>query len=170
MTHASDKTWLVAALVLLGTGLALFFLVRTSGTPPPDTMQIAANYTAPVGEPHPERILQMLSPGTVPRLLPLTNGMNPFFTIYFQPPPAPPPITTRKVELMYQGFFETTQGERRAFLRVGTNTFIGAPGTNVIANYSVAQIEHGSLTLTNESNEPTVLNFRAKAELIVPVE
>jgi hypothetical protein len=170
MTHAPDKTWFLAALLLLGTGLGLFFLARTSGTPPPATMQIAANYTAPLGEPHPERIQEMLAPGTVPRLAPLTNGMNPFFTTYFQPPPAPPPITTRKVELMYQGFFETAEGGRQAFIRVGTNVFIGAPGTNVIANYSVARIEHGSLTLTNEANEPTVLNFRAKTELVVPVD
>jgi hypothetical protein len=170
MTRASDKTLLLAALVLLGTVLALFFLMRDSGAPSPPPMQIAEEYTAPVGEPAPDRIQAMLSPGKVPRLVPLTNGMNPFFTTFFQPPPAPPPVTTRMVELTYQGFYVTADGERRAFLRVGTNVFHGAPGANVVANYSVAQIEHGSLTLTNEANEPTVLNFRAKTELVVPIE
>jgi hypothetical protein len=164
------KSLLLAVTVLVGAGVGLLLLARDSSRRAPTVLHIAAEDAAPATGPAPQRIQELFSPGALPRLGATTNGTNPFYTAYFQPPPAPPPKTTRKVELTYQGFFETKDGSRQAFLRVGTNILTGTVGKKVIAEYAIAQIEHGTLTLTNGTSEPAVIGFRAKKELEIPVE
>src|SRR5262245_46745284 len=52
---------------------------------------------------------------------PLPGTESPFFTRYFVPAasPTPPPPTTRKIEVTYQGYYQTTDGPRNTIIKVG---------------------------------------------------
>jgi len=93
---------------------------------------------------------------------------TPFATTYFQPPPAKP-LTTRKVDLTYLGYIESAAGEKRAYVRVGDQVFIGPVGSNVVANLAVVEIARNQLTLVSPTQTNT-LAFQAQKQVEVPVQ
>jgi hypothetical protein len=114
--------------------------------------------------------IDALFAATVPaQLAPPPKTLNPFYTTYYQPPPSKPP-TTRKVGLTYQGFFETTGGQKQAFLKVDDQLFVGPVGAKVVADLVVNNIALRTMTLTNSAAKTNVLEFNARQELEVPVQ
>jgi len=100
-------------------------------------------------------------------------GLNPFVTSYFTPPtPAPPPPpTTRKIELTYQGFYQTGDSPKRAMIRFG-DALISVPvGGSVATNLYVANATALTLLLTNSAvaGQSNVLALNIKKELEVPL-
>jgi hypothetical protein len=98
-----------------------------------------------------------------------TNSPNPFFTRYFVPVPAPAP-TTRKIEVTYQGFYETGDGPKNVVVKVGEAFVIARIGETVATNLFVAQASMQSLTLTNPAAQTNLLPLNAKKEIEVPVK
>ena len=98
-----------------------------------------------------------------------TNNPNPFFTRYFVPAPAPAP-TTRKIEVTYQGFYETSDGPKNVVVKVGDAFVIATIGGTVATNLYVAQATMQSLTLTNPSAQTNLLQLNAKKEIEVPIK
>ncbi len=100
-----------------------------------------------------------------------TNTPNPFFTTYFVPPaPAPPPSpTTRKIEVTYQGFYQTADGPKHAVLNVAGGLMIARVGALVATNVYVADASLLSVILTNTTAQTNVLSLNTKKEIEVPV-
>ena len=98
-----------------------------------------------------------------------TNNLNPFFTRYFVPAPAPAP-TTRKIEVTYQGFYETSGGPKNVIVKVGDAFVTAQIGGTVATNLYVAQASMQSLTLTNPAAQTNLLPLNAKKEIEVPLK
>ena len=98
-----------------------------------------------------------------------TNSANPFYTRYFVPLPSPAP-TTRKIELTYQGFYQTADGPKCAILKLGEGFVMSRVGTSVATNVFVADATLQSLTLTNREAQATLLPLNVKKEIEVPVK
>ena len=125
------------------------------------------------------------SPAPVARLDPLftagpwtnsfadTNSLNPFFTRHFIPPPTPPPPappTTRKVEMTYQGFYQTGDSLKQAMLKVG-NSFVVTPvGASVETNLFIAEATLLNLTLTNLAAQTNILSLNTQKVIEVPIK
>lgn len=106
--------------------------------------------------------------------LPLTNAANPFFTLAIQPTPPPkpppPPPTTRKVDVTYRGFIETSAGVRRAVVQVGDTQVLGRKGDKIVADFAVDEIELKTLQLTNPAGQKVVIDFAKSKPLEVPAK
>ncbi len=100
-----------------------------------------------------------------------TNAQNPFFTTYFVPPapPAPPPPTTRKIEVSYQGFYQTTDGPKHAVLTVAGGLMVAQVGGLVATNVYVADANLQSVILTNTTAQTNTLTLNTKKEIEVPI-
>ena len=103
-----------------------------------------------------------------PKLLVDTNVSNAFMTRYFIPPQAAPP-TTRKIEVTYQGFYETADGPKHAVCKLGDAFVATAVGAKVTANLFIADVTMQSLTLTNSTAQTNVLTLNVKKEIVVPL-
>jgi hypothetical protein len=108
----------------------------------------------------------LLTPSAVPTLDP-TNLSNPFFTTHFQPPKPSAPAT-RKVNMTYQGFFQTTDGDKQAFVRVDDANLTATLGRPIVADLAVSEINVHSLTLTNSASQTNVLEFNKSTSVEVP--
>jgi hypothetical protein len=101
-----------------------------------------------------------------------TNMIDPFFTRHFSPPvtPSPPPPTSRKIELIYQGFYETEGAPRHAFIRLGDILLAAPAGSNFAANLFISGMDASSLKLTNQAGQTSVLGLNVKKEVEVPAK
>ena len=95
---------------------------------------------------------------------------NPFYTRYFVPPPSPIPPSTRKIEVTYQGFYETDGGPKCAVLKLGDAFVVSRVGASVATNVFVADATLQTLTLTNPAAQTTVLPLNVKKEIEVPTK
>lgn len=100
-----------------------------------------------------------------------TNTPNPFFTRYFVPPapPPPPPPTTRKIEMVYQGFYQTANGPKYAVLNVAGGLMVVRVGALVATNVYVADASLQNVVLTNTTAQTNALTLNAKKEIEVPI-
>ena len=101
-------------------------------------------------------------------------SLNPFITAYFMPQTLPPPpaTTTRKIELTYQGFYQTGDSPKRAMIRFG-DALVGIPvGGSVATNLYVANVTAMTLTLTNSAiaGQTNVLALNTKKEIEIPIQ
>lgn len=122
-----------------------------------------------------EGVQKLFSVDAVTPALSLVHGPSPFYTTYFQPPPAPKPAdpappTTRQVELVYQGFYEMSMSQRKAFLKMDGRSQVTSIGTPVAGGFAVHAIDFGTLTLTNAAGETNVLLFNEPKTLEIPVQ
>jgi hypothetical protein len=130
---------------------------------------------SPSGPPRPvtpaeklETVFTATSPG------PATNstGVNPFFTRHFIPPPTPappPPPTTRKIDVTYQGFYQTTNGPKFAVLKVAEGIMVAKIGALVATNVYVAEASLTNVILTNLTARTNILPLNTKTEIEVPI-
>ncbi len=98
-----------------------------------------------------------------------TNNLNPFLTRYFMPRETAPP-TTRKIEVTYQGFYQTADGPVHAVYKLGDAFVASAVGTKVTANLFIADANMHTLTLTNTASQTNVIPLNVKKELEVPIQ
>ena len=164
--------WLTAALQT-GLVILLVLVLKDWGGQLPvfpnlKRRPVPLSQAVPVG-----RIEALFSAASLAQMMPATNAANPFFTAHFRPPPAPPPpppATTRKVELIYQGFFQVESGSKYAFIKAGDSLVTGPVGTKVVADWVVAGIELNTVALTNNAAQTNLLQFNAKKEVEIPVK
>ncbi len=157
--HAS--LWLLLLLIILKVGgKAPDFRDSDSSSTPPQV-------PAPIGKLGP-----LFEPAQWPNPFPSTEGSSAFYTKYFipVPSPTPPPPTTRKIEVTYQGYFQTEDGPKNAILKIADVFTVVPVGTAVATNFYVAEATMQSLTLTNPTAQPTILPLNAKKEIEVPIK
>ncbi len=108
------------------------------------------------------------------RWIPLTNHQNPFFTLAIRPPPpdapAPPPPATRKVDVTYRGFFQTSAGVRRAVLTVADRQILAGTGDPIVADYSAVEIDLRHLTATNAAGQTIRFDFARPVAVEIPAQ
>jgi hypothetical protein len=155
--------------VHLGLWCVLYLAVTHLGGKTPD-FHIADSSTAPAPGPVPVAKMESLfSSGQWPNLRALTNASNPFFTSYFVPIPPPAP-TTRKIEVTYQGFYETGDSGRHAVVKVVDSYIVASIGAPIATNLFVAQASLQNLMLTNLAAQTNLLLLNAKKEIEIPIK
>jgi hypothetical protein len=159
---AQGALWLLLYLVLTHLGGRTPDYRDDASSPPPNPNP------APIS-----KVGALFASANWPKIPQLTNAESPFFTRQFVPPPSPappPPPTTRKIELAYQGFFQTADRPPRAVVKIG-DAFISAPiGGTVATKLYVANATMQTLTLTNHLAQTNVIPLNAKKELEVPLQ
>src|ERR1051326_4029465 len=109
----------LAGLIHAGLWVLLVLAINGMGGRMPEFRE-SDSFNTPPQSPVPVASMERLfAPGVWPKSP--TNSLNPFFTRHFVPQPAPavPQPTTRKFELTYQGFYQSTDAPKRALIKVG---------------------------------------------------
>ena len=150
--------WLLLALAVL----------RLRGTTP--HYLETSSHTSPAQNPVPvSRLEKLFAPGSWFKPPNETNSPSLFATRHFIPPtPAPP--TTRKVELAYQGFYQTGEDSRHVFLQVDGALVISLVGDRIANDLFIADAALQTLTLTNAAAQTNVLTLNTKKSVEVPVK
>lgn len=79
-------------------------------------------------------------------------------------------MTTREVSLRYQGFFQTSGGLRKAYLRFEDEMLVLNVDENVVDDWKVAEIRSRELMLTGPGGEEVRLDFNQDEKLEVSLE
>jgi hypothetical protein len=158
-----------AGCVHAGLWLLLYLAVTHLGGRVPEVRDAnaaaaALQSPAPVGG-----LERLFAPEAWPRSLVDTNALNPFFTRYFVPP-APPPPTTRKIEVTYQGFYQTGEGPKHTMFKLGEAYQVAPIGARIATNLFIADATMQALTLTNPAAQTNILPLNVKKELEVPIQ
>jgi hypothetical protein len=112
---------------------------------------------------------RLFSPGAWSKSLVETNRLNPFVTSYFIPK-APPPPTTRKIEVTYQGFYQTGDGPKQTIFKLGDSFVVSPIGARIATNLVIADATMQVLILTNLTAQTNILPLNVKQELVVPIQ
>jgi hypothetical protein len=116
-----------------------------------------------------DAIDRLFAPGALAGLVQSTTNANPFFTSFYQPAPVPPP-STRKVPLIYQGFYEAADGRRQAYVKAGEELVIAYLGAKIAGELAVAEIDARLLTLKDPAGKTNLLEFNVRKEVEVPAK
>jgi hypothetical protein len=149
--------------------LLVYLALTHLGGRAPDFREAEADATTPQSLAPVAGLERLFSPGIWPKLLTDTNRLNPFFTPYFIPPAPPPPATTRKIEVTYQGFYQTGDDVKRAIFKVGESFTVAPIGARVATNLFIAEATMQTLTLTNLGAQTNILPLNTKKEIVVPM-
>ncbi len=169
---------LVLNWVMIPTAIGLLVLLALTwiGWPrvTPDPSGGRDDGDAEVMHPAPQQARQFFGWATSVSWRPLTNSSNPFFTLAIQPPPPPtpppPPPATRKVDVTYRGFFETSARVRRAVVQVADKQLVAGKGDRILADFGVVEIELRHLGLTNGTGGVVKLDFSKVVSIEVPAK
>ena len=168
ITRILRSRWLATA-VHAGLWLLLYLAVTNLGGKAFDYREADSSLTPPQCPVPVAPLDRLFALDVWPRSLDNTNELNPFFTRHFIPPQAVPP-TTRKVEVTYQGFYQTGDGPKHAICKVG-DAFVATPvGTKVTGNLFVADATMQALTLTNSTAQTNIVPLNVKKEIVVPIQ
>lgn len=164
-----DKRSLLSVFLLVWLAFLAYQIVRNLGdrTPAPPNVAFLAAIGAKVDRGH--QIEQIFSTTLYNDFKPARNMSNPFYSIPFVPPPPPDPPTTRQVELLYQGYFVSSQGEKKAYVLVDNQLVIGGVGSKVVSQYFMNGISPAALVLKDGAGKELKVNFNAKTPVVVPI-
>jgi hypothetical protein len=156
-----------------GLWVLLYLAVTSLGGKAPGDYE-AATVAKPPQNPVPvAEIERLFAQGLRPESLRDTNALNPFVTRYFVPPapPAPPPPpTTRKIEVTYQGFYQTGEGLKQTIFRLGDAYVVAPLGARVATNLFIAAATMQAMTLTNLEAQTNIVPLNTKREIVVPIQ
>jgi hypothetical protein len=170
LIHILGSRWLVACFHL-GLWLLIALAASNLGGKAPDLREGDSVSTQSQNLPPVDKLALMFGPNVWPKSILDTNSFTPFFTRHFIPPPAPPPPapTTKKIELTYQGFYQTGEGPKQTIVKLADSFLITAPGAKVTANLFIADATMQVLTLTNLAKQTNILTLNTKKEIEVPL-
>jgi len=158
--------------VHIGLWLLLVLIVSGIGGWRPQFQESRPDPTAVVAPVPVARLNGLFAPVTGTNSLAAETGLNPFMTSYFMPRTAPKPSpTTRKIEVTYQGYYQTGDSPRHALVRFDGG-LVGIPvGGSLATNLFVAEVTMTNLTLTNAAiaSQTNVLVLNAKKEIEIPI-
>jgi hypothetical protein len=161
-----------AVLVHTALWLLLYLVLTTLGGKAP-AFREADSFSAPAQSPAAiAKLDNLFSPGTWTKSFAETNDLNPFFTIHFIPPsaPAPAPPTTRKIELTYQGFYQTGNSVKQTMIKIADGFAVKPVGSTVATNLFIAEATALSLTLTNLAGQTNVLSLNTQKVIEIPIQ
>ena len=160
--------WFVAGLHA-SLWLLLYLALTHLGGKAPGFGDADAGATTPQSPAPVAGLERLFSSEIWPKALTDTNRLNPFSTPYFIPPAPPPPPTTRKIEVTYQGFYQTGDDLKRAIFRLGEAYLVAPIGARIATNLFIAEATMQALTLTNLAAQTNILPLNAKKEIVVPI-
>lgn len=168
-TKAIKSRWF-AACMHAALWVLLYLALTNLGGKAPEVRDAAAEGAVPSQALAPVAGLERLySEAGWPKSLLGTNLPDPFFTRYFIPP-APPPPTTRKIQVTYQGYFQTSDGPRTTIFKLDDAFQVAPVGGRIATNLFLADATMQALTLTNLAGQTNILPLNAKTELVVPIQ
>lgn len=167
MTSSLQRQFSLAVVTLAGLVALLVLTLFGLGGRVPDLPPLGGQGRATPEWPSPAQVGDWFNVAELTRAVRQTNAINPFFTLHFQPPPPP---STRKVTLTYQGSLRGSEDQVRAFVLVDTNTHVLATGSNVVADHFVKSIALRTLILTNAASQTNVLEFGVPKSLEIPIK
>jgi hypothetical protein len=152
--------WLLLVLVVAGLGGRRPQFSETDADP------LTVQKPVPVA-----KMVGLFAPGNWPDHVVDPDSQNAFATLHFKPPIVPtPPPTTRRVELTYQGYYQSGDGPQRILMRLGKDMVSVPVGGVVVSNLWVASAEFKSLSLTNSAGQTNVLAVNVKQDVEVPLK
>ena len=166
-----ESRWFVVS-VHLGLWVLLYLSLRSVGGKTP-AFDEAESFSVPAQSPAPvARLEKLFTPGVWVKSFAETNSLNPFFTRHFIPPhvPAPAPPTTRKIELTYQGFYQTGTNVKQAIIKQGDAFLVTSIGAALATNLFVADATMQSVILTNLAAQTNVLTLNTQKVIEVPIQ
>lgn len=175
MTTPFDRGYVLIAGVVAIVVLVVVLLLSDFGGELPALPRFVPPTTIGSFGPTDNRLGQLFAPAALAVVAPATNLPAPFVTAYFQPPPPPPPPPpdikkTRKVTLTYNGFFETSSGEKRAYVLVGGASSLLTLGAPVVSDLMISNIQRTQLTLRRAITQEVTVPFRGSTEVEIPAE
>lgn len=167
-----DRSYGVAAAVFTAGLLVLILLVQDFGDSPTNLPRFEPVATTIALGPTNSRLADLFTPAALAASALATNLPPPFATTFFQPPPPKPAPAkkTRKVTLTYNGFFETSSGEKRAYVMVGGALAMLPPGAPVVSDLMISNIQRAELTLMRAGTQAVTVPFRGSQEVEIPAE
>jgi hypothetical protein len=172
ITRALRSRWCVGSLHA-ALWFLLYLAVTSLGGKAPEFHEADAAAKSPQSPVPVAAIERLFSQGLRPQSLRDTNALNPFVTRYFVPPapPAPPPPpTTRKIEVTYQGFYQTGEGLKQTIFRLGDAYVVAPIGARVATNLFIAAATMQAMTLTNLEAQTNIVPLNTKREIVVPLQ
>jgi hypothetical protein len=171
MLKSLQRDFAIAVVLLGATGVVLLLVLQDlgGGLPPMPVSTGAVERAEFNPPPIPGESFFRLESVASP--VPPEGSPGPFYTAHFKPPPKPQPAppSTRKVQLTYLGYLRAGDGPPMAVVHDGSAQWIGRVGSNLVANLFVAQIERGTLVVTNTDGVTNLLQFRQQSTLEVPI-
>jgi hypothetical protein len=161
--------------LVIGSHLCLWFLlylgIRGLGGTTPDLREAEGFSGSPQSPAPVAKIEHLFTSDIWPKNVISTNSPTPFQTAYFIPQaaPTPPPPTTRKIELTYQGFYQTGTNTANVMVKMGDAFLVAGVGGKLTANLFAAQASVASLLLTNAGGQTNLLLLNTKKEIEVPL-
>lgn len=105
---------------------------------------------------------------------PKMNGeSNPFYTDFFKPAPkpAPPPKSTMKqVEVLYQGWFESSNKELEAFVTIDKKKFKSSSETALGPEFTLLEIHSEFIRLKSNDDQEHRVPFSKPTQLKIPIQ
>jgi len=147
----------------------LYLAVTSLGGKAPEFRDSDAGASPPQSPAPVAGLERLFSPGVWPKSLAETNTLSPFYTRYFIPL-APPPPTTRKIEVTYQGFYQSGDGPKHTIFKLGDAYLVAPVGARIATNLFIAEATMQTLTLTNLAAGTNLLPLNAKKEIVVPIQ
>jgi hypothetical protein len=167
VTRTLRNGWFVAGLHAC-LWLLLYLVVTHLGGKAPDFLEADAAANPPQSPAPVAGLESLFSPGVWPRSLIESNTLNPFLTRYFVPP-TPPPPTTRKIEVTYQGFYQAGDGLKNTVFKLGDAYIVAPIGASIATNLFIAEATMQAMTLTNLAAQTNIVPLNVKREITVPI-
>ena len=152
------------ACVHAGLWLLLYLAITNLSGKAPEFRDAVAVANPPQGSVPVAGLERLFSPGIWPQSLIDTNRLNPFST------PAPPPSTTRKIEVTYQGFYQTGDAPKHIIFKLGDAFKVATVGARIATNIFIAEATMQAMILTNLSAQTNILPLNTKKEIVVPIQ
>ncbi len=171
VTRTLRSRWCVVGMHA-GMWFSLYLAVTSLGGKAPAFQEAQAAAKPPQSPAPVAAIERLFSQGFRPQPLTDTNALNPFITRYFVvvPPTPPPPPTTRKIEVTYQGFYQTGEGQKQMIFRLGDAYVVAPIGARVATNLFIAEATMQAMTLTNLQAQTNIVPLNVKREIVVPIQ
>lgn len=102
----------------------------------------------------------------------MSGEKNPFYTDYFKPPPkpAPPPKPTMKqVEVLYQGWFESSKHVVEAFVTLDGQRASAQAGQLLGKDFTLLEIRSDYLKVKSKDDQEHQVPFKKATQLKVPI-
>ena len=158
--------------VMIVTLLMTFLAAMRLGGDLPDLPQIRPS--SQVASKHPFQTL-VNRPGLplIKSWPAMKNEANPFFTDFFKPAPkpAPPPKPTMKqVELLYQGWFESSGKELEAFVTIDNKKLSAGISGDLSPEFTLLEINSEFILLKSKDDKEHRIPFNKLTSLEIPIQ
>ena len=169
ITRLLRSRWFVGC-VHVGLWLLLYLAVTNLGGKALDFREVDASANPPQNPVPVAALDRLFAPDVWPQVAGRHERAQSLLHTLISSRRRPPPPTTRKIEVTYQGFYQTGDGPRHAIFKLG-DVFIVAPvGAKIATSLFIAEATMQALTLTNSAAQTNIVPLNVKKEIVVPIQ